>query len=278
MQSKHLNLLINTGAVLVGIVVVGYVAYAALHTEVEQPCSMRYPPATRFSLQTAQGKPLTAIELQARAGSRDLGVIDNAAVVRVDGGPSPEALEVKLRRLPGSADMSDQARNGIEFRWSPPGIAGASSACLSYSVWFPDKFVFGSGGVLPGVFGGERTAQRRDAGTDQLSITPQWDNHGKPMLVIAVEGSEPTGQSGGAAFTTDQWIRVEQEVVLNEPGRDDGVVRLWIDGSLVVEDHRLVLRNDANTLLAGILASVGYGRAPDAPGMLRLSPFGIAWQ
>lgn len=278
MQSKHLNLLINTGAVLVGAIVVGYVAYSALRTEVEQPCSTRYPPATRFSLQTAQGKPLTAIELQARAGSRDLGVIDNAAVVRVDGAPSPEALEVKLRRLPGSADMSDRARNGIEFLWSPPGVAGASSACLSYSLWLPDKFVFGSGGVLPGVFGGEQTAQRREAGTDQLSITPQWDNRGKPMLAVAVEGSDTSRLSGGTTLPTDQWVRVEQEVVLNEPGRDNGIVRLWIDGSLVVGNQRMTLRKDTSTILAGILAIVGYGRAPDEPGMLRLSPFEIAWR
>ena len=79
---KHLDLLINLGAALVGLIVVGYVVYAAFHTEVEQPCSTRFPAATRFSLQTGAGKPLTPVELQARAGLRDLGVIDNATVVR----------------------------------------------------------------------------------------------------------------------------------------------------------------------------------------------------
>ncbi|MDP1640492.1 MAG: hypothetical protein Q8L61_06230, partial [Hyphomicrobium sp.] len=63
---KHLNLLINVGAALVGVIVVGYVLYSALHTEAEAPCSERYQ-ATRFSLQNAAGKPLTRAELQARA-------------------------------------------------------------------------------------------------------------------------------------------------------------------------------------------------------------------
>jgi hypothetical protein len=209
-----------------------------------------------------------------------MGVIDNAAVVRVEGAPSPEALEVKLRKLPGGADMSDKARNGIEFRWSPPGIAAATSACLSYSIWLPDKFAFGGGGVLPGVFGGEPGAQGRQAASDQLSITPQWDNKGEPMLAVAVEGADIRRMSGSdMPLPTDQWIRVEQEVVLNGPGRDDGVARLWIDGVLSVDNQRLALRKNAEALLAGVLAQVSYGgRAPAEPGMLRLSPIEIAWK
>src|SRR5690606_24782531 len=121
MESKQLNLLINTGAVLVGITLVSYFVYSALHGDSALPCSDHYGTATRFSLHTGDGKPLSPIELQARAGARDLGVIDNASVVSVEGGPSAEAIEVNLRKLPGDADPSDTARNGIEFRWSPPG-------------------------------------------------------------------------------------------------------------------------------------------------------------
>lgn len=279
MQSKHLNLLINSGAVLIGLIVVGYVAYSAIHTEVEQPCSTRYPAPTRFSLQTGQGKPLSAIELQARAGLRDLGVIDNAAVVRVDGGPSPEALEVRLRRLRGSADASDTARNGIEFRWSPPGIAGAISACLSYSIWLPDKFAFGGGGTLPGVFGGEPGASKPPAASNQLTVTPQWSFEGKPLLTATVDGSEVHSMLGrGEPLPTERWVLVEQEVVLNAPDQANGVARLWIDGTLIVDDQGLQLRKDGNAVLAGVLAIAGYRRAPAQPGMLRLSPLEIAWR
>ena len=102
MQSdKKLNLFINIGGSLIGIFVLGYVVYSAYHTATEPPCSERYPAPMRFALQTATGKTLTPIELQARAGLRDVGVIDNAAVVAVNDGPSPDALEVKLRKLAG---------------------------------------------------------------------------------------------------------------------------------------------------------------------------------
>ncbi len=196
---KHLNLLINFGGALVGLFVVGYVVYAAFHTEVEQPCSTRFPAATRFSLQTGAGKPLTAVELQARAGLRDLGVIDNAKVVPVDGGPSPDALEVKLRNLPAGDDPDAKMRNGIEFRWSPPGIAGATSACLTYSVWLPDKFEFGGGGVLPGVFGGEPAAPRQRAVNDRLTVAFEWSSEGQPSLVAALDGGEHLRMSGASS-------------------------------------------------------------------------------
>ena len=80
------------------------------HTEVEPPCSERYPAPIALCAADRAGKPLTPIELQARAGLRDVGVIDNATVVAVDDGPSPDALEVKLRNLPGGDDARRQSR------------------------------------------------------------------------------------------------------------------------------------------------------------------------
>jgi hypothetical protein len=278
MQSpKRLNLLINIAGGLAALTVVIYVAYAAFHKEVEQPCSARYPAATRFSLTAADGKPLTAIALQARAGARDIGVIDNAAVVEVAGGPAPQALEVKLRKLPGDADASASARNGIQFRWAPPGIEGKSSACLSYSVWLPDKFDFAGGGVLPGIFARVPGAPVQPTPSDQLSVTPQWNERGEPMLGATLRGGGIRRMSGtAAALPTDRWLKVDQEVVLSDPGKPNGVARLWIDGELVVEDQHAPLRRDPEKRISGVLVEVGYRRPPAQPGVLRLSPFELS--
>lgn len=273
---KHLDTLINVAGALVVLFVVGYVAYSALHTEVEQSCGARYPAATRFSLQTGEGKPLSAIQLQARAGLRDIGVIDNASVVQVADGPSPDALEVKLRKLPAGADVSDKARNGIEFRWAPPGLAKATSACLSYSVWLPDKFEFGGGGFLPGVFGGSKPDAAKKA--DGFSVAPQWGPDGKPLMVAIGGGGIRRTSGTNEALATNRWVKLEQEIVLNDPGVENGRARLWIDGKLASEDSRVPLRNDSDTLITGILAAIGYHQAPAQPGMLRLSPFEIAWR
>lgn len=276
---KQLNLLINIGGGLVAALVVGYVLYASLVTEVEQACSGRYPAPTRFSLRTSAGKPLTAIELQARVGLRDLGVVDNARVVPAEGGPSSEALEVKLRKLPGSADKDASGRNGIEFFWSPPGIAGASAACLTYSIWLPEKFDFGGGGTLPGVFGGEATAPGQRMVDNTLSVRPEWNADGRASIGASVEGGERhPGVDAKYSLPLGRWTKVEQEVVLNAPGEANGIGRLWIDGSLFAKDMHLPLRKDAKAMLSGVLVAIGYRGLPPAPGAILLSPIEIAWR
>ena len=278
MQSdKKLNLFINLGASLIGAFVLGYVIYSAYYTTTEPPCSERYAAPIRFALQTAAGKPLTPIDLQARAGLRDVGVIDNAAVVAVKDGPAPEALEVKLRSLPGGDDAGAKTRNGIEFRWSPPGVSGATATCLAYSVWLPDKFDFGDGGFLPGVFGGDPKTARQQAASDPLIVTLEWSNDGIPSLTAALDGSERLRLSGaGTPLATGRWLKMEQEVVLNDPGQMNGTVRLWVDGELIVEDQGVQLRKDDKVLLTGVLAAIGYESTPPPDSMLRLSPLEIA--
>jgi hypothetical protein len=275
---KSIQLLINLVGACVGLFVVGYVVWAAVQTEVEAPCSARYPAGTRFSLQTSQGKPLTAIQLQARAGVRDLGVIDNASVVQVADGPTPEAIEVKLRKLPGDADTSDRARNGIEFRWGPPGMAQAKSACLSYSVFLPEKFDFGSGGFLPGVFTG--AASTASTGVEGSSVSPAWNEQGQPLLTasLGAAGIRRAMSNGKGVLPTNRWFKVEQEVVLNEAGKEDGRARLWVDGALAVDNQNIALRTTPTTFLGGVLAAIGYQRVPASPGTVRVSPFEIAWQ
>jgi hypothetical protein len=275
---RSVQLLINVAGAVVGLIIIGYVVWASVQTTVEPPCSARYPAGTRFSLQTSQGKPLTAIQLQARAGARDLGVIDNASVVQVADGPSPDALEVKLRKLPGDADTSDRARNGIEFRWGPPGMVQAQSACLSYSVFLPEKFEFGGGGFLPGVFTG--SAATASTGVEGSSVSPAWSEQGQPLLTASLGGAgiRRAMSSGKAVLPTNRWVRIEQEVVLNEAGKEDGRARLWVDGTLVVDDRNIGLRASPATFLGGVLAAVGYRGVPANPGTVRLSPFEIAWQ
>ncbi len=275
MKPKHLDLLINVAATLVVLFIAGYVAWEALHTRTTATCSSRYPGATQFSLRTREGKPLSAIQLQARAGARDLGVVDNASVVEVAGGPSKEALQVSLRKLPAGADPSAAARNGIEFHWNPK-IGGANSACLSYSILLSDQFPFGEGGFLPGVSAGEVAGS--NAGGESISVGPRWDSAGKPSLAVTTGGDIRHFTGRSQPIPVNHWVKIEQELVLNEPGKENGVVRLWVDGTLVIDDERVLLRESPETLFDGVIAAVGYQRLPEAPGTLLISPFEIAWR
>ncbi len=274
------HLLFNAVGALIGLIVVGYVVYALFQIEREEPCHARYPAPTRFSLVTAAGAPLSPIELQGRAGLGEWGVLDNAKVVAIQEPPG-NALEVKLRPVESEATHSAaRPANGVDFRWMPLGMKSASAVCLDYSVFIPDKFPFNEqGGALPGVIGGPPPPAKIDA-ANRLAVRLQWTGDGKGILYIAPTGSAFRGINlSGFPLEPGRWTRVEQEVVLNTPGEANGVVRLWVDGTLEAESEGVELRKDKADGITGVLGDIGYLRQPpgDVPS-LRFSAFEISWR
>jgi hypothetical protein len=279
-KATTFNLIFNGIGALIGLIVVGYVAYSALHTETEPPCSGRYPPPTRFALQTSDGALLSPIELQARAGLNEWGVMENATVVPTAEAPTGAALEVKLATIAEGEPEPARRANGVDFRWSPHGVAPAHAACLSYSVWLPDGFAFNEGGILPGIIGaspGTAAGQAKEA--TRFGARLQWRADGTGELTVAVPGSgyRPIIQRA-IPLPTGRWIGVEQEVVLNTPGEANGVVRLWADGEIKAEAKGLALRTEESAKITGVLADIGYLREPAKASALRLSPFEFGWR
>lgn len=272
------NLIYNVAGALIGLSLVGYIAYSFLSNDDEPPCTARYPAPTQFALETADGAPLSPIELQARVGLREWGVIENARVIPVEGSTGA-ALEVKLASATDHATVAQRQANGIDFRWSPLGMKSPNAACLSYSVWLPEGFAFNDGGgVLPGIIGG-LPAPAQSSIADRFAARLQWAGDGKGTLYVAAAGHAYREVNfGGFPLPVGRWMRVEQELVLNKPGEANGVVRLWADGALKAEDKGLDLRKNDNAKITGVLADVGYMRQPGPAASLRLSPFELAWR
>jgi hypothetical protein len=280
---KIFNLLVNMVGALLGLLVVGYVAYSAMRSDAEPPCSTSYPAPTRFALRTNQGTPLTPIQLQARAGATERGMLENAAVVPAGDAPTGEALEVQLGHSGKAANGKPPPSTGVNFRWSPPGMAGASAACLTYSVWLPEGFAYGGGGLLPGIFGGQPpgpgSASNSPPGKAGFGTRIMWAENGQALVQIDAGTTEfRTPDTSSFLLGPGRWIKIEQEVVLNAPGQADGAVRLWSDGKLVSEQGQQALRSDAKSTISGVLAEILYLREPDKGGMLRISPFEMAWR
>ena len=273
------NLIFNAVGVLIGVTVVGYIAYTLVQTEHEEPCRSRYPAPTRFSLATGAGVPLSPIELQGRAGLGEWGVLNNTKVVPIEEAPGT-ALEVKLAPVSSETAHSDRQANGVDFRWVPLGMKSASAACLDYNVWIPAQFPFNDGGgALPGMFGGPPPpAKAGDA--NRFAVRLQWTGDGKGIIYVAPAGSDSHGINlSGFPLQPGHWMRVQQEVVLNTPGEADGIVRLWADGDLKAEDKGVDLRKDKTDGIQGVLADIGYLRqTAAAAASLRFSPFEISWR
>lgn len=262
-----------------GLCALGIGAYA-VRSQFEEKgpprCSSSYPPSMQIALETPAGQPLSAIELQSRAGAQERGVIDNAKVVSEAGAPARNLLEV---RLSGGAD------GGIRSEWTAAGLASAHSACLAYSVWLPDGFAFTRPGLLPGLYGGRKPeVPVADGERDGFATRIVWHENGAGELVAQWPGpSDRRGVNAGAGFTLSpgRWLRIEQEVVLNSPGNTDGVLRLWVDGRLVAERDDVAFGAEQPLSIAGIAGDVGYlGRAAAGAddSVVRLSPFDVSWK
>ncbi len=134
---------------------------------------------------------------------------------------------------------------------------------------------------MPGIVGGLPAAGAGPAdNAARLGSRLGWRDGGEGAFGVAGSGSDfrLINQKRNFALAPGRWTNVEQEIVLNTPGKDDGLARLWIDGKLVAEDTQLSLRSDANAKFTGVLVDIGYLRDPGTDSVLRLSPFELAWR
>lgn len=282
------NMAINGAGVALVVFIAAFMIRSALVTETEPPCSARYPAATEFSLKSQSGKLMSAIELEARMGSQSVGFLENASVVKVESGPAPEALRVRLRQGSGSVYQKAATPGGVSHRWAPSGMTGATAACLSYSVWLPEDFDFGGGGVLPGVLAGHHHDPRNeDKGTSGVLAAPVWRQDGTTQVDVyssSADGRTSNAMSvEGLLLPRGRWVSLEEEVVLNAPGAADGILRLWLDGALRIERKDVAWRTDDQMLLSGVLADVSYGGLENssiAPTdtEIRVTPLTLRWK
>jgi len=239
-------------------------------------CTTRYPNATSFNLER-NGTPLTAEDLLARLGSAGVGVLGNVEVMRPRDSRIPAAMKISLR--PGHGAAAD-ANAGVSFPWHPRSLQNQRAACLSYYVFLFSEFDFQNGGVLPGIEG------HAPQGTDRFTAQIAWRQGGQLAAnVMTREKGEPTivrYDAPGYTIPRGQWTKVDQEIVLNTPGKDDGALRVWLDNWLAIEKKDVSYREKSEVGLSGVAANIFYG-APDAPiapsadAKVHLSPFEVSW-
>lgn len=146
---------------------------------------------------------------------------------------------------------------------------GASYAALSlsYELRFADDFDFVLGGKLPGLAGGSaNTGGDRPNGHDGFSARMMWRSGGAVVQYLyhpdqsGVWGDDLAWDVGGARlFRPGVWHSVRHELVLNTPGRHDGVLRGFFDGELALERTDLRLRDTSDLALDCFYFSTFFG-------------------
>lgn len=146
------------------------------------------------------------------------------------------------------------------------------SLYLSYHVYFEDGFDFRLGGKLPGLMGGgtswERTGGSLPTGSNGWSMRFMWRERGRAVIYAYLPPGKyrmtPTWGSDielGASFTTGQWHHVEQYIKVNSINKENGQLRVWLDGKKLLDLNDIGYRSVENDkgAIGGILVSLFHG-------------------
>ena len=68
-----------------------------------------------------------------------------------------------------------------------------------------------------------------------------------------------TGSGTDGLIELDQWVCIEQRVRMNTPGREDGVLAVWIDGKPVLHRSDLRLRDDVSIRIEEAWLNIFHG-------------------
>jgi len=208
-------------------------------------CSCRVFAAAEVCTEKAASKSWTPAELSGFVGKKGFGY-QNLQLMDEDG---QAYLRVRFPR--GSIDPGGVARIG-----APLGGAGArlpTSPVVGDCIWagyrirFPVDFAFVKGGKLPGLAGGAaNTGGKIPNGRDGFSARYMWRSMGMGEVYAYLPDSVEWGTSlgrGAWRFLRGPWNRIEQVVRLNTPGRKDGYLAVWLNGTLVFEQGGLRFRD-----------------------------------
>ncbi|KAI0355136.1 hypothetical protein OH77DRAFT_1403497 [Trametes cingulata] len=187
----------------------------------------------------------------------------------------------------GSYTFTHTPQGGVSFYAPGPAsvdLTTAKEATFGYSVYFPSGFKFVKGGKLPGLYGGDSDDEavscsggRRDDGC--FSARLMWRTNGAGELYTYLPPDYDANQAvcdippfstcndvygasvGRGAFTwkTGGRTTMSQRVRLNDPGKENGELELFVNGKSVVNVGGLVLRDSSSGRIRGIQMQTFFG-------------------
>lgn len=135
---------------------------------------------------------------------------------------------------------------------------------VEYNVLFASDFDWVLGGKLPGLGAGSVSPGQPPDGTDGWLARLMWLQDGKGIAYVyhpdmPGKWGENIHFAGGVKFQRNKIHTVRVEVVLNTPTRHDGILRVWLDGALVVERTNMRWRDVDSLQIDGISFSTFFG-------------------
>jgi hypothetical protein len=247
-----------------GSVLVGLVVGAVAATVVWAWPNKKIPASTSPSVDLALLSSFFGPQLRARSGGT-FG-LDRITVHPSTGTRFSDFAQVTYPAYSSSVRASSTA-DGVTVGGTQlymTDTAGRSDhAFLRYYLRIPAGFDWVKGGKLPGLYGGTVTSGRKiPDGQNGFSTRYMWRAGGAGEVYAYLPTSKDHGTSlgrGDWVWPTNNWACVEQEVALNDPGRPNGRVNVWLDNRRVLAERDLTFRSTASLKIDGLFFSTFFG-------------------
>ncbi|MFL1897193.1 polysaccharide lyase [Aquimarina sp. 2-A2] len=161
---------------------------------------------------------------------------------------------------------------------------GVEEATLQYRVKFDKNFVWATGGKLPGLGGGSNSSGAMPVGCTQNQNTNEnaftarlmWRRNraqtNNPYLIVYPYFPNRENNCGGNIrfkdnLKKDQWYTIKQYIKLNTPGQNNGVLKMWVDGELLLNQNTIQYRlsGKGNVKINGVVMHTYRGGKADDP-------------
>jgi hypothetical protein len=139
---------------------------------------------------------------------------------------------------------------------------------VSYKLRFANGFNPVKGGKLPGMYGGKgNTGGNSSDGYDGWSARMMWRPESASIFYVyhadmqGTYGDNFPWDNAGTPqqFSTDEWIQVEHRIVMNTPGKKNGVLQGWYNGVLVFDKQDMQYRHIDDFAIDGFYFSTFFG-------------------
>lgn len=145
---------------------------------------------------------------------------------------------------------------------------GFECAVLRYRLRFSDDFDFVRGGKLPGLAGGLRLSYPKLPRGGETGFTARlmWRERGGGEVYAYLLNTPKTGVYYGESIGRDSWsflpgtwYSIEEQLILNHPEQNDGIIRVFVDGQLKLEAQGVRIRSGANVRIDGLIFESFFG-------------------
>lgn len=161
----------------------------------------------------------------------------------------------------------------LEYRFKDRTAEEPEAIYFRYRLRFASDWQPRRGGKLPGIAG---TYGKAGWGGRRVDGTDGWSARG--LFEGQVDGKTPIGfycyhadmkgkygdnwkwdRQGFKGLENNRWYCIEQYVALNSPGKNDGIMRAWVDDKLVFEKLDVRMRDVEKLKIENVWINLYYG-------------------